>query len=255
MGILFLATVKHLDLGILGPTIAYGSLTTREIEGSARSSTMTKIRMCFMAALAISLIAVAATTACQIGGRNAPQQLNATRVVQNAETLRLEIPDAAWEPLFFEALAGRIKQVNLPSLRTVLLPEHDLEVGFWYDARPDIINGLVIRRSDDQWSAVGIRQSGDRHFAPVEKETLGTPKSGWDASWKRLAEAGILTLPDGSKVNCQVEILDGGGLVVETNVRGTYRTYRYSNPQFAKCDEAKRIVTIEEIFSDEFGLT
>jgi hypothetical protein len=214
---------------------------------------MTEIRIRFIA-LVTFLVVVAAATACQIGGGNTPQQLSAAPVVQNVQTVRLEIPDADWEPSFFQALEERIKQVNLPSLRTVLLPKHDLEVRFWYDARPDIINGFVIRRSGDQWLAVGIRQSGERQFSPVKQETLGAPKSGWDVAWKRFVDAGILTLPDGSKVNCPVEVFAGGAFVVETNVRGTYRTYRYSNPQFAKCDEAKRIVSIEEIFADEFGL-
>jgi len=214
---------------------------------------MTEIRTRFNAALVIFLAICAATTSCQMSGGDIPQQLNAAPVVKNEQTARLEVPDAGWEPPFYEALKERIKQINLPSLRTVLLRGNDLEVRFWYDARPDIINGFVIRRSGDQWLAIGVRQTGESRFSPVKQETLRTPKSGWDAAWKRFLDAGILTLPDGSKVNCPTEIF-GGAFVVETNVSGTYRTYRYSSPQFAKCDEAKRIVSMEEIFADEFGL-
>ncbi|MGH9905564.1 MAG: hypothetical protein ACRD8U_08290, partial [Pyrinomonadaceae bacterium] len=128
--------------------------------------------------------------------------------------------------MFFEALGERIKQVNLPSLRTVPLPEDDLEVRFWYDGRPDIINGFVIRRSNKQWSAIGVRQTGEGHTSPVKQEGLGTPKSGWDSAWKRFVDAGMLTLPDGSKVKCPTDTFFGA-FVVETNVSGTYRTYRY----------------------------
>lgn len=208
----------------------------------------------FMAQRVMFLVVVAAMTACQIGGGNSPQQFNATLPGQDSRTLRLEIPAAEWEPAFFKALEERTKQVNWPSLRAVLLPRDDLEMRFWYDGRPDIINGFVIRRSGGQWSAVGIRQRGERHYPVVEQEGLGTPKSGWEVAWKRFVEAGILTLPDESKVNCRVEVLDGGGFVVETSVAGMYRTYRYSNPQLAKCDEAKRVMSMDEIIADEFSL-
>jgi hypothetical protein len=43
------------------------------------------------------------------------------------------------------------------------------------------------------------------------------------------------------------------GYVVETNINGKYRTYRYSNPQVVNCDEAKQILLIEAILSEEFG--
>ena len=215
---------------------------------------MTNIEIRSMAVLMVILV-IAGTTACRKVGEGIPQNLSNNQLHDSKQTPRLEIPDAAWEPSFFEALGERIKEINLPSLRTVPLRGSDLEVRFWYDARPDDINGFVIRRFDNQWSAIGVRQASERHSSPVMQETLGTPESGWDTAWKRLVDLGILTLPDGSsKVNCQVEVLDGGGFVVETNVMGIYRTYRYANPQLAKCDEATRILAIEEIFADQFGL-
>jgi hypothetical protein len=87
----------------------------------------------------------------------------------------------------------------------------------------------------------------------IQQESLGPPKSGWEAAWKRLTDAKILTLPDGS-VNCKTEVLDGIGYVVETNVNRKYRTYRYGNPSLATCDEAKQIVRIEAILADEFQI-
>ena len=199
------------------------------------------------------ILGVAGTTACGMVGDGTSRQMSGDQVVKSQQIPRLELPDADWEPLFFEALAKRIKQVNLPSLRTVPLRKNDLEVRFWYDGRPDVINGFVIRRLGDQWSAIGVRQTRERHSSSAKEETLGTPKSGWEAAWKRFVDAGILTLPDASKVNCHGEVLDGGGFVVETSAMGIYRTYRYANPQLARCDEAKRILLIEEIFADEFG--
>jgi hypothetical protein len=206
-----------------------------------------------MRAMLILILVIAGATACRTTGDGAFRQVSGDQVVESQRIPRLEIPPADWEPLFFEALGERIKRVNLPSLRTVPLHGNDLEIRFWYDGRPDIINGFVICRSGDEWSAFGIRQTGEQQISSVKKEPLKTPKSGWDAAWKRFLDAGILTLPDGSTVNCPTEIY-GGAFVVETNVNGTYRTYRYTSPQFAQCDEAKRILLIEEIFADEFGL-
>jgi hypothetical protein len=182
-------------------------------------------------------------------GNSANQQPNAASAGQ-AQGLRREMPEAEWEPSFYKALAERTKKVNLPSLRGMVLSDQDLEVRFWYDASPRIINGFVIRRWADQWSALGIRQSDEGQHYSVKQEVLRTPKSGWETAWQRLLTAGILTLPDGSK--CSTEALDGAGFVVETNVKGVYRTYRYSNPQFAKCEEARQVLLIEQIIAEEF---
>lgn len=58
--------------------------------------------------------------------------------------------NADWESTFFKALDERTKEVNLESLRHRKLHEKELEVRFWYDARPRVINGFVIRRLGDQ---------------------------------------------------------------------------------------------------------
>jgi len=163
-------------------------------------------------------------------------------------------PNAGWEPLFFKALDERTNKLNLPSLKTMTLPDHDLEVRFWYDGRPQVINGFIIRRRGDQWSAFGIRQTNESEPSQVRQDALSIPKSGWEVAWQRLVNAGILTLPDGwSNRKCHSGTLDGGGYVVETNVNKAYRTYKYGNPQLAKCDEARQILLIEKIIAEEFG--
>lgn len=94
----------------------------------------------------------------------------------------------------------------------------------------------------------------DRWPSQVKKEVLGPPRSGWDSLWKQLSGAGVLVLPDGDRTKCRSLALDGGGFVIETMVKREYRTYRYSNPQFAGCDEAKRVLEIERIIGDEFSV-
>jgi hypothetical protein len=199
------------------------------------------------------LFGVASTVTCDFNSKEAIQPLNASPADQTAQGLTLEIPYARWEPAFFEALEVRTKKTGMSSLRRIVLPNDDLEVRFWYD-HFEVISGLIIRRSAEEWSATYLRQRYAHEPSSVQQEILGAPKSGWEAAWRRLTSAGILTLPDGSTVKCKSEVLDGIGYVVETNLNRKYRTYRYGNPQFANCDEAKRILLIETILSEEFHL-
>jgi len=196
------------------------------------------------------LFSVAATVACVSNGREVPSQGNAASAHQPTQSLTLEIPDARWEPIFYKALEERNKKIGLSSLRSTVLPNDDLEMRFWYD-HFERISGVIMRRSNGKWSATFIGQSKDPSLP--RQQDLGAPKSGWEAAWKRLTDAGILALPDGS-VNCKAEALDGISYVVETNVNRKYRTYRYGNPQLAHCDEAKRMLLIENILAEEFQI-
>ena len=45
-----------------------------------------------------------------------------------------------------------------------------------------------------------------------------------------------------------------GAYVIETNVNGVYRTYMYSNPNLSKCHQSQKILTMDEIFREEFEL-
>lgn len=196
------------------------------------------------------LLVVAGMVACVFNGKDGPRRNELAD--QTAKGLALEVPDARWEPVFFKDLEGRTSKIGLLSLRRTVLPENDLEVRFWYD-HFEVISGVIIRRSAEQWSATYLGQTKPQEPLSIQQESLGPPKSGWEAAWKRLTDAKILTLPDGS-VNCKTEVLDGIGYVVETNVNRKYRTYRYGNPSLATCDEAKQIVRIEAILADEFQI-
>lgn len=215
-----------------------------------REKTKGKSRV-ILALLAL-LVGLSITTAFLLHKKNSIPLVQASSR-QHVES-QFEVRDTEWETGFFSALEERTKRINLPRLRGADLRIETIEFRFWYDARPDIINGFVIRRANDNWSAVGIRQQDNRWPSPVTQKSIGSPKSGWDAFWKRLTTAGILTLPDSDETTCSADVLDGGALVVETVAKQEYRTYRYSNPQFAKCDEAQRLLLIESIIADEFSL-
>jgi hypothetical protein len=199
------------------------------------------------------VVCVASAIACDSRARNLNQPPRPTHVDQAAQTLTLEIPNASWEPTFFEALEKRTKNAGMTSLRNTVLPDGDLEVRFWYD-RFEVIAGVIVRRSGGNWSASYLRQREQHLPSSALLASLGTPRSGWEVAWERLRNAAILTLPDGSTSNCSSGALDGIGYVVETNVDWKYRTYRYGNPQWADCLEAKQILSIEKIIFEEFRL-
>jgi hypothetical protein len=174
---------------------------------------------------------------------------------KNERPSREAVSNNGWEVSFFPALEERTREVGLPKLERNVAGASDRELRFWYDAHPNLINGFVIRRTGDVWSARGIRQSQNWWPSPLIQDALGAPKSGWDAFWKKLTDAGILTLPDSYEINCTSGALDGGAYVVEVLTKEGYRTYRYDNPQLGACAEAKIMVSIEAILAHEFTIT
>lgn len=215
---------------------------------------MTYVRSYFIVMSVTFLLGVAVAGVFLLRPGAVMPQTDAPLSRQDGQNLRLEVPDAVWVRGFFMHFDEYTDEHDLPSLRRVVLPKGDLEVRFWYDARPTSVNGFVFRRSSGQWSAVHLQLAREPGRSPVERTPLATPKSGWEEAWNRLVSAGLLTLPDGSELRCHANGFDGMGYVVEINRDATYRTYRYSNPKYADCDGAKRIILIEEIIADEFDL-
>jgi hypothetical protein len=166
------------------------------------------------------------------------------------------MPVGRWEPVFFNFINERTGAANLPALRTVALRDGDLEVRIWVGFGISGGDGFILRRSADEWSAIHLRGTFDRHPPPKcqEQMNLAAPKSGWNRMWQRLVDAEILTLPDALSIDCRGGALDGVSYVVEINADRIYRAYLYDNPQLAKCGEAKKVVAIGDILFEEFGL-
>jgi hypothetical protein len=165
------------------------------------------------------------------------------------QPLRLLVHDASFLP-FIDELASEAK---LPVLREAPLLNKDFEVRVWIGSLNGE-DGFILRRSANQWSA--IHSQGMTRSAPFTKsqKNLTTPKSGWDKTWQKLVDKGILWLPDASSNRCNPLIIDGSGFIVETNKDRIYRTYRYPNPQYSSCHQAKQMILIGKIIAEEFGL-
>jgi hypothetical protein len=167
--------------------------------------------------------------------------------------VRLIIPNAGWEPIYFRHINSVVNLSGQADLRRAILPKGDVEVRIWRGFGLSPLEGMTLRRVSGHWSAVHVR--ADNYYDPekAERKELSPPKSGWEACWQRLLDAGILTLPDASEASCGAGGFDGISYVVETNVNRAYRTFKYSNPTFAECDEAKQMVKIAEIVEEEFA--
>ncbi len=188
---------------------------------------------------------------------------------QNSETDFVPLPsnlspfptpeksDLTWQDIYFEPIIEREKTSKVKRLKLKLLPQNDIEIRVWSGFGITVLQGFVLKRNAGEWSAVDLdwevfeNRKGKRDLKPVDKK-LDAPKSGWDAAWQRLVDAGILVLPAAEKIDCSGNSLDGFSHVVEYKLQNKYRTYMYDNPEYAKCDEAKQMVKIKKIIAEEF---
>jgi hypothetical protein len=201
-----------------------------------------------MKALAV-LIALMAS--CSSGPQS---QGNMQTPVEARKEPQMNIPKDTWEPIFFKAIDERARIANLKTLRSAALPDGDLEVRVWFGFGLTALEGLVLRRVAGQWFAIYLDGVVDKVNSNKSKRNLHAPKSGWDLCWQRLQDAGLLTLPDAAAIGCSGNATDGMSYVVEYNHAGIYRTYLYDNPNYAKCDEAKRMIRLVNLISEEFGV-
>ncbi len=113
------------------------------------------------------------------------------------------------------------------------------------------LEGVILKRTNGQWSAFHIKTDNYYEAEKVEVKELQSPKSGWKSFWKNIIDKEILALPDASEIDCDVSIIDGTSYVVEINQDKNYRTYRYSEGS-EKCREAEQMEQMGELIGLEF---
>ena len=146
------------------------------------------------------------------------------------------------------------KLAGLVPLRTANFAQGNTEIRAWHGFGSVPLEGFVIKRVNNQWSAFHLKES---HYSPrsfrstrVARIQLPAPKSGWESCWQRFVNAGVLTLPGGTEGPDP----DAEGFYVETMDSGSYRNYQYNSPEYSEAPNAKRMLDIGDIISDEFGL-
>jgi len=180
------------------------------------------------------------------------------RESQKKRELRLVLP--RFDVLSSPGINERLAEVDLPDLRTVLLPDGDFEARVWIGFGLNGEDCFILRYFSGQWSAIQLQGMAEAPPFPNSLTLLSSPKSGWNKAWQRLVDAGILTLPDAVETKCPHAVIDGVSYAVESNINMTYRTYFYSNPWYdrppwyKRCNEAKQMILIGKIIGEEFGL-
>jgi len=172
------------------------------------------------------------------------------RVAQNKATT--PAPERTPDEILSREIDRAAKLAGLPSLKTANWAPDDAEIRVWYGFGLIALEGFMIRRVNNQWAAFHLKADHPsmRYAKKVELIQLPAPKSGWKSCWQRLVDAGVLTLPSGTEGPDP----DAEGFYVEIMDRGSYRNYLYNSPEYSEAANAKRMVAIGNIVSDEFSL-
>lgn len=185
--------------------------------------------------------------ACSCGNVSGPATVPESRVQTNTG-LKVIIPN---DFKYLAELDKTAAKHNLSKLRETELPDDDFEVRVSVASRfgNDL---LVLSRTTGTWQAKHFPFAlcnADRKIENVG-QTLDVPKSGWEPTWNKLKEAGLLSLSGVQNSG----ITDGYGYIVESNVNKTYLLYEFVNPQGLKGNDGKQMVELGNIIANEFGL-
>jgi hypothetical protein len=162
------------------------------------------------------------------------------------------LPERTPDETFSSEIDHLAKLAGLPPLKSSKLARGDLDARLWYGFGLILLEGFAIKRTNNQWSAFHLKanEANPRYITKVARIQLRVPKSGWETCWQRLVESGILTLRSGTEDVDE----DAEGFYVETMAGGSYRDFEFTSPESSKSPDAKLMLGIGDIISDEFGL-
>ena len=170
------------------------------------------------------------------------------------------------------AIEMRAEEAGLSDLRKAVFKKGDMEIRLWLEPVMvvDIAEGYLLQRLSGSWSGrhltlneknqitivgqgkgVSIKPPRKNEGVVVDIE----PLNGWDFLWTRLESAGLITLPDESRLDLRATrgMTDGFIYVVEIKTSHGYRTYRYTTPENYDTPETKSMVRIVRIINEEFS--
>jgi hypothetical protein len=164
--------------------------------------------------------------------------------------VRLQVPNASWEPNFFKFINKTTELNGMEPLRRLRINGDDFEVRVWRGGMGEY-EGVVLKRANKQWNALHIKADENTEPLQTEIKNLSPPKSGWESLWQDLTEQGLLTLRDPSETNCQDEGLDGTSYIVEINHNSVYRTYHMR--EGGDCPGVRQMERIDDLIGEEFN--
>lgn len=190
--------------------------------------------------------------------KDVPEKDNAD-AVQDDEAFRVT-PKNKIDGLLSSYFKRYLKNSGLTDLSEKSLPKDDLEVRVWRDAFRRGISAFVLKRVSDEWSATFLNWKDSRvvedypsvYFEKPAATKLSPQVSNWDGAWRKITDAGMLTLPSSLDINCFEGSNDGTGYMVEYNFNNTYRVYSYHEPHASTCAQAGQFAELISLIRREY---
>jgi hypothetical protein len=159
-----------------------------------------------------------------------------------------------WEPIFFRIINERLQGTDIKNLRDQEISSDSKEIRIWsgFDLYP--LKGIILKQSGVDWSARYLPPLDDLPNTQKSSYFLPPPKSGWKKLWEKLESLDIISLPDATDIGANNPSPDVGAVVVEIKTSDGYRTYKYDGLEASEHPEAKKMVKICKILSDEFKI-
>lgn len=169
---------------------------------------------------------------------------------QESQKVRVELPNASWEPIFFKTIDKTTELGGIKELRKANPGTDETGVRIWRGFGLGNLEGIILDRANDEWRAFHVITNDNAELRPVQIKRLDSPKSGWETFWKNLTEQELLTLRDPSETNCEESGIDGTHYVVEIIQNKVYRTYRFR--ENGKCPGVAQMEKISDLLGEEF---
>lgn len=170
------------------------------------------------------------------------------------------------------AIEMRADEAALTDLRKDAFKNGDMEIRIWLEPTisVNVAEGYVLQRLSGSWSGKHLTLNEKKQMTVVgqgntvlirpPEENVGAvvdiePLNGWGFLWTGLEKAGLLTLPDESRLDLRAtgDMKDGLIYVVEIKTSDDYRSYRYTTPENYATPETKSMVRIIQIMKEEFS--
>jgi hypothetical protein len=171
---------------------------------------------------------------------------------------------AGWEQILLPEMIPRLKAAELPELRSVSLPEGDVEIRVWVGFDLSETRVLILRQIGGNWTAsylIGLERDG---FGSLKDDSVTTteipledPKMGWQSLWKRLDELDFLYLPDAEEIGMEHIYIHSTIVVVEMLQGDWFRTYYLFGLPVEKEQHHKAVRNMREIcllLSEQFDV-
>lgn len=136
-------------------------------------------------------------------------------------------------------------------------PVQGFETRIWHGFGLTLPHCLIIRKTNDQWSATfvaparnGYVQTGPKTKLVIEKRQLTEARSGWNQLEMFLRKSGV-DAPIGLRFDeHQIAVPDGQSIIIESKAQSTYSVVGYS--EYSESHDGKQAMDVCRRLEQEF---